>query len=85
MTSPDTNNIDMIFEDYRLSAVVTLPEVAKIWKKSKTAIYFAIHRDEVSARLAVTGGTWLLNYDDCVKRWGEPETPLSDWMVNDGE
>lgn len=62
----------MVTDNPDLFNVLTLPEVALLWGVSRRQVDYAIWRDELSARMSLTGGSWLVSYDSCVSLWGKP-------------
>lgn len=52
--------------------VVTIPEIEKIWGKSRKSIDLAIAKGRLAARQSVVGNTWLVSTDSVVTLWGKP-------------
>lgn len=59
-----------------LLEVLTPAEVAHMWYLHIDTVYKAIftRRNPLEARKS--GRTWLISYQSCVRRWGNPAKPL---------
>lgn len=55
-----------------LSAVVTVAEVVKYWKKTNKSVMMQIYKERLIARQAGTGGTWLISKSSVIALWGNP-------------
>jgi len=55
-----------------LDAVLTVREVCHYWVKDKTAVMVAIWKDQLQARQAQPGATWLITRKSVIDFWGEP-------------
>lgn len=77
----DKHDVDMIFDSKELSEILCLQEACVLWGKSPRQVHYAIDRDQIVARKAITGGTWLITYDSLVEHWGQPERSINEWMV----
>lgn len=51
---------------------ITIGEARLLWGLTKRKVEWAIWRDEIKARQARGGATWLLSYDSCCAAWGKP-------------
>lgn len=62
-----------------LNRVLTVTEVARMWDKSPEHIRLTIHARyrPLEARKAAlqNRGCWLITYESCVRRWGNPPFP----------
>ena len=65
-----------VFDDAVLMTVVMMPEVCKMWECSRRKVENAIFQGAISARLSITGGGWLINFESVVEAWGEPVNDL---------
>lgn len=60
-----------------LGAVLTVPEVVKMFHKNKKSVMMAIYKDQIRARQSGgKNGIWLITLASCTARWGEPAEEL---------
>lgn len=71
-------NPDYLFEDETLAKVVLIQEVCELWQITRRKVQYAIWKDDISARKAISGGAWLINYQSCVDFWGKPKKGFND-------
>lgn len=59
-----------------LFAVLTITEIAQLWRKHPVTVRRALdaRRNPLVARKSPDNeqGIWLISYDSCVRRWGQP-------------
>jgi hypothetical protein len=66
------------FTDPLLNVVVTLPEAAIMYQKSKPEVHRAIDSERIVARKSFSGGAWLITLHSLKQCWGEPIVPVMD-------
>jgi len=72
-------NDDTVFSEWDnpvLVDVITLSEASLMWGMYPGGIKQAIFTGKLSARRAITGGTWLISYVSMVKVYGNPRKDL---------
>lgn len=55
-----------------LGSVLTVREVSFYWGKDKTAVMVAIWKEQLAARQAQPGATWLITRKSVINLWGNP-------------
>ncbi len=61
--------------DAPLWRVLTVPEVCALWGKGYKTVMMAIYTDRLSARLSITGGSWLVDTVSVFRLWGDVKYP----------
>jgi hypothetical protein len=60
-----------------LLQVVTITEAARMWRKHNLTVRRAIDARQKPLIARKSDNVWLINYESCVRRWGEPKEPAS--------
>jgi len=70
-----------------LDQVLTIPEVARCWRKNKRTVERAIDAGRyplIARQESARRGAWLIDRASVVRRWGDPVIDVSDTTYGRG-
>lgn len=58
-----------------LYTLLTIPEVARVWERHYGTVHMALGAKRNPLIFRKTDRVYLVTYESCVRRWGEPVHP----------